>query len=303
MLQANSLTRVSRSAKTGSTLALLTAALCLFGVALDQYVLLLLALPSSFLALSFCLHGCIACHGGRLRGAQRCAWGLLIGLVTILLCVFQLINGNLREWVARNDAFSDLQNIKSAISAYEDAHASIPPAAIYDQEGRPLLSWRVIILPYIGEKGLYKEFHLDEPWDSPHNLALLDRMPKVYASKRSNLGPPDSTPYEAFVGKTGSQDLSGYAAGKHTLLLTESAEGLPWTKPQDVECAPGEELPPLGGVYRSPFCLPNLLGRDHRGFHVVTREGMVYWIPANKSVKWTPAVLADELKYGNLGGM
>jgi hypothetical protein len=53
--------------------------------------------------------------------------------------------------------------------------------AIFSKDGKALMSWRVAILPFVGEGALYQEFHLDEPWDSPHNKALLPKMPKVFA--------------------------------------------------------------------------------------------------------------------------
>ena len=56
-----------------------------------------------------------------------------------------------------------------------------PPAALRDSGGLPLLSWRVLLLPYLGHNDLYRRFHLDEPWDGPHNKALLAEMPEVYA--------------------------------------------------------------------------------------------------------------------------
>ena len=55
------------------------------------------------------------------------------------------------------------------------------PAAVISKDNKPLLSWRVALLPYLGEKSLYYKFHLDEPWNSPHNKVLLDQMPDVYA--------------------------------------------------------------------------------------------------------------------------
>ncbi len=65
---------------------------------------------------------------------------------------------------------------------YHDTIGHFPAQAIYDKNGKPLLSWRVQILPYIEQQPLYNEFHLDEPWDSEHNKKLLGKMPKTYAS-------------------------------------------------------------------------------------------------------------------------
>ena len=63
---------------------------------------------------------------------------------------------------------------------YHLAHGHFPPAYNKSPDGKPLLSWRVHILPYLEQKSLYDEFHKDEPWDSEHNKALITRMPAVY---------------------------------------------------------------------------------------------------------------------------
>src|SRR5262245_46407227 len=77
------------------------------------------------------------------------------------------------------DTTDDLEEIAKAIRAYEATHRALPNNS-YDEQGQPLLSWRVHILPFLGDENaitLYREFHLKEPWDSPHNLPLADRMP------------------------------------------------------------------------------------------------------------------------------
>jgi len=66
---------------------------------------------------------------------------------------------------------------------YESTHGQMPPAVVYGSDGQALHSWRVLILPYIEQGELYRQFKLDEPWDSPHNIQLLPKMPRVY-------GPP-----------------------------------------------------------------------------------------------------------------
>jgi Protein of unknown function (DUF1559) len=91
----------------------------------------------------------------------------------------------------REQASNSLRQIALAIQQYLDAKGRFPTAAIADSQGKSLLSWRVAILPYLGanEQNLYKQFHLDEPWDSPANKRLLIRMPNVYRSPRGkNLG-------------------------------------------------------------------------------------------------------------------
>src|SRR5919201_819842 len=86
---------------------------------------------------------------------------------------------------------------------YHDQHDRLPPAVVYGEYGQPLYSWRVLILPYIEQDELYKEFKLDEPWDSPHNLRLLPRMPATYAPPRGKASkvPPHHTVCHVFVGQ------------------------------------------------------------------------------------------------------
>src|SRR5438552_3335668 len=86
---------------------------------------------------------------------------------------------------------------------YNDTHGQLPAAAACGKDGKPLLSWRVEILPFIEYGALYNEFHLDEPWDSPHNIELLPRMPKIYASPYDKYckAPRYHTFCQVFVGK------------------------------------------------------------------------------------------------------
>lgn len=81
---------------------------------------------------------------------------------------------------ARVQLDRNLKTILVALKRYESANEYFPPAAIQSSDGRPLLSWRVALLPYLEQTALYEQFHLDEPWDSPHNRPLADRMPAVF---------------------------------------------------------------------------------------------------------------------------
>src|SRR6185437_3736578 len=90
-----------------------------------------------------------------------------------------------------------------AMHIFSDKNGNrLPPHAIYDKNGKPLLSWRVMILPYLEQQDLYKQFHLNEAWDSEHNKKLLAKMPKTYASARDEKTLKDHTTYyQGFVGK------------------------------------------------------------------------------------------------------
>ena len=74
-----------------------------------------------------------------------------------------------------------LTRLGVALNLFQDAHGHFPAPAIAHADGTPLLSWRVAILPSLGYQSLYNRFRLDEPWDSPHNRALLSQMPAEFA--------------------------------------------------------------------------------------------------------------------------
>ncbi len=135
---------------------------------------------------------------------------------------------------------------------------------------RPLLSWRVAILPDLGYAELYQHFKLDQPWDSAHNKPLLEKIPKEYAPP-SDQTKGGLTPYQGFVGKGAffephaSVSVFSITRGTTgTVALAEAAEGVPWTKPADLACDPKGPLPRLGGLFKD-------------GFHVVMVSGDVFF--------------------------
>jgi hypothetical protein len=131
------------------------------------------------------------------------------------------------------------------------------------QDGKALLSWRVLLLPFLGEEDLYQAFRLDEPWDSPHNVHLLRRMPLVYAPPRGKAGqvPPYHTICHVFVGEgTPFEDGKVLSLTKDfpdgtsfTFLVVEAGEPVPWTKPDDLRYEKDGPLPGLGSVFKDGF--------------------------------------------------
>jgi hypothetical protein len=149
-----------------------------------------------------------------------------------------------------------------AVHNYHDSMGRLPQPAIYDKSGKPLLSWRVALLPYIEEAALYNEFKLDEPWDSAHNKKLLAKMPKVYAPARGKTKEPYTTYLQVFSGpgavfepdpKVDVRITSIPDGISNTLLMVEAGEAVPWTKPDDIPFDPKKPLPKLGGVFEDGF--------------------------------------------------
>jgi RNA polymerase sigma factor (sigma-70 family) len=141
------------------------------------------------------------------------------------------------------------------------------------RNAKPLLSWRVAILPFLGEDNLYKQFKLDEPWDSAHNKKLLARMPAVYAAPGSKDREGDRTYYQAIVGVGASWEprvqmsfpVSFLDGTSNTILVVEAASPVPWTKPEDLPYVADQALPKFGGLF----------GGD---FHALFADGAVHFL-------------------------
>jgi hypothetical protein len=182
-------------------------------------------------------------------------------LLVIVLSLVGMAVDHLRE--ASERIRCNIKQVGLAFHSYNDAHGRLPPAAVTDKYGRPLLSWRVLLLPYIEQDDLYKEFHLDEPWDSPHNLQLLPRMPVTYAppGRKAKMVPPHHTTLHVFVGKRtpfeeGRElrlDRDFPDGTSSTLLFVEAGEPVPWTKPEELSYDPDGPLPDLHCLFRDGF--------------------------------------------------
>jgi hypothetical protein len=160
----------------------------------------------------------------------------------------------------------NLKQIGLAMRIYHIMNRFFPPAAVYSQtfpggEAKRLLSWRVAILPYVSEGELYKQFKLDEPWDSEHNKRLLAKMPKVYAPPGMETKEPYTTFYQVFVGRDtvfgdlpwSTTRLDDLEDTSNTLLVVEAFEPVPWTKPEELAYDGAKPLPKLGGLFKDGF--------------------------------------------------
>jgi hypothetical protein len=161
-------------------------------------------------------------------------------------------------------AQNNLKQIALALHNYNDAYqGQLPAHAIYSKDGKkPLLSWRVAILPYVEQDALYREFHLDEPWDSEHNKKLIPKMPQVYlAPNAPPAKEPGLTHYQVFVGGGAVWERGPQHPGlprtfvdgtSNTIMVAEAAEPVIWTKPDDLTYDPAKPLPKLGADPASP---------------------------------------------------
>jgi hypothetical protein len=109
-----------------------------------------------------------------------------------------------REAARRQLCSNNLKQIGLAFESYYDVHHQLPPACIVDVEGRPIHSWRVAILPYLGYQELYNRYRFDEPWDGPNNRQLAKEVPEIYRCPSDANLPVGCTNYFLVIG----QDLT-----------------------------------------------------------------------------------------------
>ncbi|MGQ9821071.1 MAG: DUF1559 domain-containing protein [Thermogutta sp.] len=178
-------------------------------------------------------------------------------LVALLLPAVQAA----REAARRAQSTNNLKQLGLALHNYHDVHGHFPPQAINDPNGRPLLSWRVSILPYLECRALYEQFHLDEPWDSDHNRELIPLMPEVYRNPTAP-AEPGMAHYLALVGPgtlfegRDPRSLSDISDGtSKTLMLVEvdPDRAVVWTKPEDLPFDPANPLDGLGNAHPGGF--------------------------------------------------
>lgn len=192
--------------------------------------------------------------------------GVLVGL---LLPAVQAA----RQAARRMQSSNNIKQIMLSMHNYHATYNELPASAIADEDGNPLLSWRVALLPFMEEQELYDQFKLDEPWDSEHNLALAQQIPSVCESVGMPVE-PGHTIYQAVVGdttglkpmqRTHFRNFLDGLSNSILILETNPEQAVLWTKPEDLAIDLDEPLNGLGQVWQG-------------GFHVGMGDGAVKFI-------------------------
>jgi hypothetical protein len=177
----------------------------------------------------------------------------------------------LRTRQIRNQVF-----LGSAVNTYYDIYKSFPAAFITDEHGKPMHSWRVLILPYLGEEELYKQYRFDEPWDGPHNRLLLNSMPEIYKSPISMNGDPTVTNYVAVVDPRtlwhGASNINTHVKDSRypqknisppKILIVEWPESdIKWLEPRDISFDKALKIIHPGSFYIQPRGVSGEIPKD-----------------------------------------
>jgi hypothetical protein len=199
----------------------------------------------------------IATPRNRWRGCG-CIVVSCLGILIVIGLSLPMVR-SAREAARRTGCGFNLRGIAQALQVYAKDHGSLPPAYTKDAEGRPLHSWRTLILPYMEEKQLFDTIDLTKPWDDPVNAPAFAKMPSPYVCPSSSFA-PGHTSYVVVVSDSGCFRPEGEVTeaeflknASRTLLVMEvpAAQAVPWMAPSDIN---EEEFLRLGkdSSYESP---------------------------------------------------
>lgn len=179
---------------------------------------------------------------GTWRGARKVfATGAVIFVASLLL-VALWVRGtySAHQTVMRAQRARNLKTLYVALVQYTNDYGCLPPAHTANDAGRPLQSWRALLLPYLGHESLYSQINRHEPWDSHSNHRLLRLMPEHYRSPQEARMGGTSTSYFAVLGPhVPCWGIGGRkpwdAAGADAIMLIEwVGSKTPWMEPRDL---------------------------------------------------------------------
>jgi prepilin-type processing-associated H-X9-DG protein len=167
-----------------------------------------------------------------------------------------------REAARRAQCTNNMKQIALAMHNYHDTYNCFPPAYLADENGKPMHSWRVLLLPFLEQQALYEQYNFDEPWDSPANQRIAATVLDVY---RCPSDPNPIAPQTCYVMIVGPETVSDGTKAtsireitdgtSNTILFIEATgSGIGWTEPRDLDATTitFQVNEPLGGEIESP---------------------------------------------------
>lgn len=168
---------------------------------------------------------------------------LVVAIIAVLIAMLLPASRSAGPASRRAQCTNNLKQIAMAITNYEQAYKALPPAYTVDAGGRPLHSWRTLILPYLEEGAIYRTIDLSKPWNDPSNAKALETSPSVSRCPEAD-GPPNTTTYLATVAPNGClipkvpRRLAEITdAHTSTLMVIEAGDedAVPWMAPVDAD--------------------------------------------------------------------
>ena len=212
-------------------------------------------------------------RGGSARAVVQ--YALLAAILIVLGLWLLSAVGKVREAALRMNTSSQLMQLGLAIHTFDSVNGHLPGANAPSAEpqvggNKYPVSWRVLILPYIEQDELFKQYRFDEPWDGPNNAQFLQRMPKIFRHPKADSAdvPAGHTHYRVFVSPPDAKPSALFTDGlpgpklnfkeipdgtSNTILIVEAAEAVPWTMPEVLLYDRNQPVPKLGGLFKGQF--------------------------------------------------
>jgi hypothetical protein len=213
-------------------------------------------------------------------------------LISTLLCLIPVPLGFKMGF--RNHCSHHISRIVLALENYHNRYRSYPPAVTYDATGKPMHSWRVLILPWLGERSLYESYSMDEPWNGPNNTRLLERIPSIFQCPESKSRSTTNTNFFVVIGdntlfppqatRSANEVTDGLS---QTIAVVELARGIPWTEPADPTLE--EFLPQVLNLVNgknAPHYHHDLLEHHYSGVQVGMADYEVQQGPYGNDTEW-----------------
>ncbi len=194
----------------------------------------------------------------------------------------------------QNRCSDHISRIVLALENYHNRHQCFPPAVTYDAAGKPMHSWRVLILPWLGEKSLYDSYSMDEPWNGPNNTKLLEQIPPIFKCTGSKSRVNSETNYRVEIGENtlfppqGSRSAKDVPDGlSQTIAVVELARGIPWTEPSDPTLKEFlSQVVDLVNGKNAPHYHHDLLEHYYSGLQVGMADSEVQQSPYGSDTEW-----------------
>jgi type II secretory pathway pseudopilin PulG len=265
-------------------------------------------------------------------------WVVVVLIICALGALLLPAVQSARGAAERSMCMNNLKQIQIAILNYESVNRTMPPAFVADANGKPMHSWRVLILPYLGENALYAKYNFNEPWNGPNNSKLASQMPDVYrcpSQRQPAAGPTSECNYFAVVDPTSGwpgavgRPIKQFADGTSLTLMVIEASGVGanWMEPRDLNMDEAVKLlttQPRSGHAHMREGLLTRTYTETSARNVARCDGSVYWmeqlndpalakalltaagnevIPQNWSTKIVPTKTTIEVKWGVVWGL
>ena len=180
-----------------------------------------------------------------LTASKRVELVVVLGIIFLLATL--VVHRHGESW-RKGTCRRNLRDIAMALRSYHDVYGQFPPLYLADAQGRPMHSWRVLILPYLPDSvasNIYQQYRFDEPWNGPRNRKLAAQLPELFSCPSADTLRASASQTTHYVAVSGPDSVWPGPAGvsvdeigddlKNTILLVEIAESnIQWMEPRDV---------------------------------------------------------------------